>query len=304
MANSAFSVGGLSGGGGAYVYISSATAAASPSITFTGLTGAYDSYVILIDDVILATTTQILVAQMSTNNGSSYDSTALYSYQSLYGATSTAGAVSATGQTYLNLIAGTITNASYSSGTILIINPSGSQAYKNVITNIGTTTNNQLMSCMTTAYNNVAPVNAIKIFSTSGNITSGTFKLYGIAANNVGASSNAVGARVYARYYTNAGAATNVTSTGVSSITYNAAGNVTINFSSNFSSATSYTYTGMGVFDNGTNSPVILTVYPSAGGGTDPTASAITLAGLVSSASGGTGNTSLTSGFGFAAFGT
>lgn len=110
-------------------------------------------------------------------------------------------------------------------------------------------------------------------------------------------------AKAWTRYYTSGGAVTNVASYGVSSITYNGPGDVTINFSAAFSSATAYSWTAAGVYDNTTSSPITVSQFPSASGGTDPTASACRLIMLISVGAGSAGSTDLQSGFGAAFFG-
>ena len=63
-------------GGGDWVLISTATASSSTSITFTNLSSTYFAYKIIIDNLQPVTDGTNLWMRTSTNNGSSYDSSA------------------------------------------------------------------------------------------------------------------------------------------------------------------------------------------------------------------------------------
>lgn len=110
-------------------------------------------------------------------------------------------------------------------------------------------------------------------------------------------------AKAWVRYYTSGGAVTNVASYNVSGLTYNGPGDVTVNFLTAFSSATAYSWSGSGVYDNGTSSPIIVAQFPSNSGGADPTASSCRLLSIISTLSGSAGNTDLGSGFCVSFFG-
>ena len=174
----------------AMTLISTATASSSASVTFTGLTSAYSSYLFILNGIAPSANTQYLRVRTSTNNGSSYDTTG-YAYSIVglnsnnvgYSALGTdSSANSGTGFIGLNVDYLTTTGGGWN-GTLLLINPSSALANKNFIISgaapINTTdasSINGFGSRLTTS-----AVNAVQFYFSSTNIASGTFKLYGIS---------------------------------------------------------------------------------------------------------------------------
>lgn len=178
------SLGMLAGGTGGWVYISSATASSSASITFTGLS-TYDAYKVVTYDVASASDAVNFLLRTSTDNGSTYVSTASYNWSAI--AVNTAGAVvgaGGSGATSIQL-ASSMGNASTTeagSGVLTMIHRgSGSTvsrflfefAYRN-------SASDTLWYNMGGTYNVGAAVNALQFLMSSGNISRGTFRLYGL----------------------------------------------------------------------------------------------------------------------------
>lgn len=179
------------GGGGAldYELIATATASASASIAFTGLTSTYNTYVLKFTDVVPATDDAELWLRTSTDNGSSYDSTAgNYRYVNLRssdtGSLATSGSASST---HILLSIGV--------GTVDLGNAAGESCSGQVVLQNPSSTKNTLItsdvsyiaafggSCKVTATGvrmSAADVDAVQILMDSGNITSGEFRLYGV----------------------------------------------------------------------------------------------------------------------------
>jgi len=170
--------------------ISSQTASGSSSIAFTGLSSAYSRYEIIIDDLRPATNDVDVIGRVSIDNGSTYISGASYVSSSVYHNPAT-NWVSATGATsgigIFTKNAGTagLSNTSTKglSGKVTIYSPSNTATHKKV-EGSGCFDNaagdfSQFVSAG--AYEGgTSAVNAFQILLSSGNITSGTFKLYGI----------------------------------------------------------------------------------------------------------------------------
>ena len=173
-----------------YVKISSSTASSSSSIDFTGLSSTYFLYVIECVNFAPATDATILQMRTSTDNGTSYDSSAgNYTYNG-YGvdnsdALRTDGTTSATQMQVLGRSSDGLGNASNETHScrIWLFNPS-STSYTKIITK-GTfvQSNGDCWFHMTGGQRtSTTAVNAIRLFMSSGNIASGTFTLYGVKA--------------------------------------------------------------------------------------------------------------------------
>lgn len=170
------------------ILLATATASNSATINFTGLTNAYYYYKVIIENLIPATDATELWLRTSTDGGSNYDAGAsdYYHYSN-----STRNGTSATfldsDDSKIQLIGneggvllGTGTNEKLH-GEITIYNPSA--AAQCVFTWINTS----LCSYPLSFYNigrgarvAAADVDAIRFMTSSGNIASGVFKLYGI----------------------------------------------------------------------------------------------------------------------------
>lgn len=185
---------------GSLVLLEEHTASASAALTFTtrnvtGQSGAtfqsdYDEYMIMLVNVIPATNSVIAQVKVSTNGGSSYDGGANYQfgYQYLgFGTLDTAN-VGGTGQTQINLCGTNIANATQSSttsgvnGHIYLFNPLASATNKWFTWDVAVRlqTNNYHMYGAA-SYEPTTAVNAFEFLFSSGNIASGTVRVYGVA---------------------------------------------------------------------------------------------------------------------------
>lgn len=175
----------------AMTLLSTATASASSSIDFTGLSSTYRTYIVYISNCV-PTVDDDLMIRTSTNNGSSFDSGAsnyVTQMNSVLSGTQNINFISgATNGTRIwitpaNNISSTANLGGYS-GAITILNPSN--ASNTVITAFGSFTNvsgtHSCTSCAGARLNSSGAVNAIRFFMNNGNtIASGIFKLYGIS---------------------------------------------------------------------------------------------------------------------------
>lgn len=169
------------------VYIASKTASSSPVIDFSGLTH-YTQYVVTLDGVRPATDAVSLLLRTSTNNGASYDSGATYDTSGSADAFPASTTIITIGATSWNLIGtGSVTQDNAATSTI-----SGSVK----ITSLGSGTITARMRAelewvestgtllVATAIGgrktSAEQINAIRFEYSSGLITSGTFRLYGL----------------------------------------------------------------------------------------------------------------------------
>ena len=188
--------GGGGGGAGALVLLESHTASASASLDFTtrnatGQSGAtfqsdFDEYVIEAINLIPATDNVDFLLRVSTDGGSSYDSGANYgralrldsaSFNVVLGANS--------GLTALIAVANVDTTTTQASLnlSIRLFNPLSAANYK-AATVQGTFKNNDANYYAVTGsgwYLSATAVNAFRCAFSSGNITSGTVRVYGVA---------------------------------------------------------------------------------------------------------------------------
>lgn len=178
-------IGGSPAGGGSWVWLSTVTASASATVSFTGIDATYDVYVVEMVNIIPASDSVYLYARTSTNGGSTYDSGASdYSYTGYYlraGLTLTTRA--SLGDVVMEICAETINNDSFGgfSGLCYLYKPSNAATYFTLRCD-GTVRSNLRLSKSSTVCQRLtaADVDAIRFYMGSGNITSGTFRLYGI----------------------------------------------------------------------------------------------------------------------------
>jgi hypothetical protein len=188
MANTLLTAG-SGGGSGDMVLISTATASASATIEFTDLDSTYSSYFIEWDSLLPSTAPGTdIYCRLSTNNGSSYLSSAsdyMYTCAGL-AANLTAYSVANSGlagSSFIRLTQGGIGNSGTGcQGRLSIINPDSStktQVFCQAVYDNGFP-NHYHGFGSGQPKTSTASTTAIQLYMSSGNISSGTFKLYGI----------------------------------------------------------------------------------------------------------------------------
>jgi hypothetical protein len=165
------------------VLIDTQTASTSSTISFTGLSSTYAKYVVELLGVTPDTDTVTLQLRTSTDNGSSYDSGASdYSWTRIVTKSNTIAAAQDTADDSIELHAfptGTGTN-DVVNGSVTIFDPSAT-TYTMIRSDFSTIDDDDAITLG--SYVGVrlsaADVDAIQFSFDSGNIASGTFKLYG-----------------------------------------------------------------------------------------------------------------------------
>ena len=166
---------------GAMTLISTATASNSATIDFTGLTSAYKNYVVMGSNILPSINWSSLWFRTSTNNGVSYDATGGdYEWSTTGPSGTTTGSFNAA---YMASAVWSTADRGGMNFNIVIPNPSaagwtfyyGTAGFSDYSNGTGGFLISGVRESTTGA------VNAIRFLFNSGNITSGTFKLYGIS---------------------------------------------------------------------------------------------------------------------------
>lgn len=173
---------------GAMTFISTTTASNSATVDIENAMTAYDVYVIEGVNIVNATDDTYLKIQLKI--GGSYISTSTY-LSAAANNLATGGAVAidnaATTTTFIKFVPHMSNTASRTaSGSIKIFNPSSTTIQKQVFFNYAWLDSLAYTGTIGNGYGSgvnsgTGALTGIRIFSSSGNITSGTFRLYGIA---------------------------------------------------------------------------------------------------------------------------
>jgi hypothetical protein len=169
---------------GALVLISTQTVSAVAQVEFKNMTSTYTKYIIEIEAMVPAST-DTLEMQTSTNNGSSYlSSAASYQWSNTRGATTNASQ-SATSMRLAGSGAVIGSDALEGVGGIIeIINPTNSSTrtkYYGRLGEHGSGATHAIATNMCTGGRLAAEANdAVKLFFAGSNITSGIFRFYGV----------------------------------------------------------------------------------------------------------------------------
>lgn len=171
--------------GGALVLLEQHTASASASLDFTAaISSTFDEYLIECIDLV-PTANADLIMRFSTNGGTSYDSSGIYSNaeyqvdQAAFSGTLNGGLVG-TSVRFLNS-ASIVANNSVN-GFARLFGP-GSSLYKHVVSQFTglKSDGNFFVNIAGARYTNTTAVNAFRIQFSTGNITSGTVRVYGVS---------------------------------------------------------------------------------------------------------------------------
>ena len=177
---------------GSLTLISTSTASSSSSVSITsGISSSYDTYIFEFTNIHPATNNVNFLFNMSTDSGSNYNvskvSTAMYSYNAEVGTNfelghnSTLALSASTGNQTLLGSLGSDADQSVS-GYLVMYEPSSTTMVKHFQFRL----NYQNQSDLTQEYwvsgygNTTSAVNAVTFSMSSGNIDSGTIKLYGV----------------------------------------------------------------------------------------------------------------------------
>lgn len=171
------------GGGGMWEEISTATASASASIEFTGLSSSYKKYKVVMTDVKPSANANMEV-RLSNDGGSTYEAGSTYYEYIQWGFGTTSVSVSnSTGADHIEVAGINMSNATNDSSNLEVdITNHSSSGFTGIFAQglfFNSGSPRRVGGSGSTA---AAEVNdAIQFIPSSGTITSGTFKLYGLA---------------------------------------------------------------------------------------------------------------------------
>lgn len=173
------------------VLLSTQTASNSASINFNSslITTTYKDYYVEFQDILPSTADVNLTFRVSEDNGTTMKTTAGDYYTAVEGLTSAGTALSVSGQAFTSaFMTGSLSNDASSGlgGTLDIFNPAGTTSVKKfraaLVYQTLTGTNNTVVATGGLTYrSSINAINYISFLFNSGNIASGTFKLWGVA---------------------------------------------------------------------------------------------------------------------------
>lgn len=175
------------GSGGALVLLEQHTASGSAELDFTAcLSSTYDDYLIEVVGLLPVTNSAVPILQFSTNGGSTYDTSAIYDWGqtncALGGGSGANSGLNKTGITLFGDSAGvgipnTANNAL--SATLKMVLASYPVVEGQGVSSYAGNTN-RYSFVMGGVYRNTTTVNAFRVLFSTGNIASGTIRVYGI----------------------------------------------------------------------------------------------------------------------------
>ncbi|MEO7398394.1 MAG: hypothetical protein ABIW84_07510 [Ilumatobacteraceae bacterium] len=180
------------GGGGALVFLAAQTASASAQLDFTSfISSTYDEYMIELINLVPATNDVALRMRMGTGGGPTFDTGANYGWGIFIaraGGSATTGGE--TGQTFIGLNYGAGGTLGVSSSTnyglcghARLFSPQSTALYKIIEgdTSYLDAEPFRIRAIVTGSYQSTTAVTAVQFYFSSGNIASGTIRVYGIA---------------------------------------------------------------------------------------------------------------------------
>jgi hypothetical protein len=174
------------GGGGGWVLLEQHTASASASLDFTTcISSTYDEYRIEIVGLVPATASTNLLFRVSTDGGSTYVSSSDYAYAAWAYGPGGSGQFSSTSATSIAIVGfANLSNTSTKpeTATLTLHDPESTSVHKTLsgIVSFWDTTPNLATVMLAGAYKATTAVNAFQFFYSSGNIASGTIRVYGL----------------------------------------------------------------------------------------------------------------------------
>jgi hypothetical protein len=176
---------GGSSGGGAWTFISQQTAAATASVQFlAGVSSTYTMYELDFDNALASSSGALFQVQVSTNAGSSWIATGYTWTAQLVANGQTLTSSGGTNDTGFKF--GTLSSGAPTSGVMRLYgtqNASGSTQMEGQL-GLNAANGSFYVFSLAGTIANSAAINAVQVIPTTGNITSGTITLYGLANTN------------------------------------------------------------------------------------------------------------------------
>jgi hypothetical protein len=177
---------GATGASGSFVLIEEHTAAASAALQFTScISSTYDTYQVEVVSLVPASDGAGIYLQFSTNGGSSYDSGSNYAWTALEGISNGTGSAGSNPDTQIKLVTAQSDSANQGLVGRFNIYAPGASAYKlltgNFANYVGSSDGRLFNWNVSGQYLATTAVNAFQVIASTGNLTSGTLRCYGLA---------------------------------------------------------------------------------------------------------------------------
>lgn len=178
------SIAATAGAAGALTWIASATASNSATIDFANnLSSTYDNYLILCENVVPSTAGAFFGLQIGTGATPTYQTTAYSGVIHIGNQGSASSNASATTYMQLDAITGlSATSTVGASGQVVLSNVNNASNYKNIVAQLAGVVNGGTYPWIGNISNQWAGatvLTSLRFLMSSGNISSGVFKLYG-----------------------------------------------------------------------------------------------------------------------------
>jgi hypothetical protein len=176
----------ISSGAGSIVYIAQAVASNSATVNFDNhLTSTYDNYLIVFDDMLPATTSTVLSGRVGTGGTPTYQATNYAgNASSIKNNGITAAASGATGADLNNSTVPMSNSSTYrTAGILRIFNANTASAPRSVngqMSNFQTADSTYAQNVFSNIWTSTTVITSYQFLMSSGNISQGTFRLYGI----------------------------------------------------------------------------------------------------------------------------
>jgi hypothetical protein len=173
------------GGGGGLVLLEQHTASSSASIDFTSaISSTYDTYEIELVNVLPASGSNNLYLEFSTDGGATFDTSAIYDFAYNYAlANNTTGGDGHVNQAGFIVAGGALGNVNFgANGIVYLRGPLNATLQKSITWNIAyyhDAFNVIFQETAAGVYKNTTAVNAARFVLQTGNIASGTIRMYG-----------------------------------------------------------------------------------------------------------------------------
>src|SRR5262245_3319622 len=205
----ASSSGGGPSSGGSLIFLKEVVAANVAQVDLTGITAAYDEYIIEVLDAAPASNGALLQMRISSDGGATFDTASNYRssvYQTNEGTFSTNLNLGATTSFTLCNAASNAAGAAVV-GRATLYSPS-SAVHKRTLQHFASlsTDGNYYNQIGAGRYSANGAITAVRLYFSTGNIVSGSFRLYGVAKNVLGVAGT--GALVFLKELVAAGSAT------------------------------------------------------------------------------------------------
>lgn len=170
---------------GALVYLGIGTAAASAAINFDNyLTATYDNYLVTIEDLVAATSAATLRMEVGTGAGPTYSTSTYIGAGFDWTSSGGAGRTTATANHQLQSGTNTPSNNANAAGMgnvwVYGANTAHNKSVASQITNLYSGSNLAVGNMYAGIWQTTTVLTSLRFFMSSGNITTGIFRLYGI----------------------------------------------------------------------------------------------------------------------------